>query len=112
MCINIKNHTNAIFRNFQYVDIALDPVTDAVFIVTNDGIILSIMHTGGCNFPETTNIYFNFTTERPIAIDVFEIFAYVVLDSGKIVQIDLQKNHSSMLSPHLISSFIHFCGSF
>lgn len=75
----------SVIDNLQPVDISVDPVSGEIFVLTRNNSVLSV----SCG---TVQVVVNFDSGGvPIALDVFEVFAYVIFDSGRIAQISTQR---------------------
>lgn len=68
--------------------ISVDPVSGEIYLIDNSSILsIDIM----------TNVktVFRFDNAIPVALDVFEIFAYVLLDTGIVKQVNIQSSTGS-----------------
>lgn len=74
----------SVLDSIHPLDIAVDSVSGEIFVITHNGSILSI------NSLNTVQVVFHFE-EVPIALDVFEVFAYVIFGSGSIKQINIHE---------------------
>ena len=67
----------------NFLDIAVDSVSGEIFAISNRSVV-SI---------DNNVVIVDFDQQIPIALDVFEVFAYVVLnESGTVMQVNTQRN--------------------
>lgn len=82
MWMNLSDNSLIEVNDIHPVDISLDPVSGEIFAITSNRSLVSINS-------NSIQVIFNFD-EVPVALDVFEVFAYVLLNSGVVSQIRTQ----------------------
>ena len=84
MYLDLNSNSTSVISVHDPVDISVNPVYGEIFILTGDGSIISV-DSG------TVQLIVSFDSGIPTALDVFEVFAYVVFDSGIIAQVNIQE---------------------
>lgn len=92
-----ESNSISVIAHLDPVDISVNPVDDEIFILTRGSSILSV----------SSGTIFTFDSGVPTALDVFEVFAYVVFESGMIAQVTIQEG----MNVYLISNHFNliFC---
>lgn len=78
-------------NNIQPSDISVHPVSGEIYCVANSS-ILSI------DLVNNIEEVFSFENEIPIALDVFEVFAYVLLSSGVLKQVNIHRTSEGIFN--------------
>ena len=84
---NVLNVQN--MQSMYVIDISEDPVSGNIFVITNESLLL--VRLGHNSMEHVIDLNYD---ELPLFLDVFEIFAYFVLESGKLVQIDYTRKNA------------------
>jgi outer membrane protein assembly factor BamB len=79
MSLNVNGSNLSVIENLYPVDISVDAVDGEIFVLTLNNSVLSISS-------GTIKQVVSFDSGIPVALDVFEVFAYVIFDSGVIIQ--------------------------
>lgn len=73
------------------LDVSIDLFDDRIFVLSQGEIMTVSFVTG------LATEFFQFAGQNPIALDVFEIYSYVLLDTGRIMQINNRETTESRL---------------
>ena len=85
--MQMNTNTNEIRRyaaDQDIVDLSIDMFDDSIFVITEEA-LLSLSPMSGHITP-----LFQFQTRKPIAIDLFYIHSYVLLDRGEVIRVNNQ----------------------
>ncbi len=83
-----ESYFTSVVGEISPIDISVDPVSAKLILVAVDGKLYSY------DFQDNPEEIYNLENDRPVALDVFEVFAYVLLNSGIIVRISIQGDFS------------------
>lgn len=80
--LNGTDLMTTVISNICPLDISLDPVDDDIFYIDEDGNLFSISSGNTKNVATVNGV--------PRALEVFEVFAYVALQSGTIIKLNVR----------------------
>lgn len=103
MNLDTKERSTADLALYDILDLSIAFNND-IIVVTEGGLLLSLTLITGL----ITQL-FQFGDTKPIALDIFGIYSYLVLDNGSIVQINNQKTEECKDTQLAAWSFVKLC---
>lgn len=101
---NVNPDSNTVITDLHPLDISVDPVSGQIFVLTTDNSILSV---------NSGTVVSSLDLEVSISLDVFEVFAYVIFESGIVSRVNIQGSSSgiSVLMFDLLTNRVVVAGS-
>lgn len=88
---------NTVIADFNPLDISVDPVSGEIFVLTTDNSIRLV----------NSDTVISLNSEVSIALDVFEVFAYVIFESGNISRVNIRGSSSGLCFDGFLKPLCH-----